>query len=111
MAHPRRMNRMIVALGAAVVVLGGFSLYAVNQGARFGPRQTTPAERAFAERVLAAVAEVTGLSTPLYGRIDLVDSAEHGLALLEAELFEPTYNLHLVPEVTELFADAILSRL
>ncbi len=46
MAHPRRMNRMIVVLGAAVLVLGGFSLYALTQGARFGPRQTTPAERA-----------------------------------------------------------------
>ena len=72
--------------------------------------EASGAERAFAERVLAAVAEVTGLETPLYGRIDLVDSAEHGLALLEAELFEPTYNLHLVPEVTELFVDAILAR-
>ncbi|MFS0805140.1 hypothetical protein [Brevundimonas phoenicis] len=46
MAHPRRMNRMIVVLGAAVVVLGGFSVYALMQGAHFGPRQTTPAERA-----------------------------------------------------------------
>ena len=72
--------------------------------------EASGAERAFAERVLAAVAEVTGLETPLYGRIDLVDSAEHGLALLEAELFEPTYNLHLAPEVTELFVDAILAR-
>lgn len=36
---------MIVALGAAVVVLGGFSLYALTQGARFGPGQATPAER------------------------------------------------------------------
>ena len=36
----------IVVLGAAVLVLGGFSLYALTQGARFGPRQTTPAERA-----------------------------------------------------------------
>ncbi|HBY43535.1 hypothetical protein JIX58_01470 [Brevundimonas diminuta] len=40
------MNRMIVVLGAAVVVLGGFSVYALMQGAHFGPRQTTPAERA-----------------------------------------------------------------
>ena len=30
--------------------------------------------------------------------------------LIEAELFEPTYNLHLAPEVTELFVDAILGR-
>ena len=60
MAQPRRMNRMIVALGAAVVVLGGFSLYAVNHGARFGPRQTTPAERALSQvrEQMGAEAEV-----------------------------------------------------
>ncbi|MGP9537329.1 ATP-grasp domain-containing protein [Brachybacterium sp. AOP43-C2-M15] len=70
----------------------------------------TGRERAFAERVFAAIARVTGLGTPLYGRIDTVDSAEHGLVLLEAELFEPTFNLHLAPEVTDVFADAILAR-
>jgi len=70
----------------------------------------TDAERDFAERVLTAVTEVTGLPTPLYGRIDLVDTAEHGLVLLEAELFEPTFNLHLAPEVVGLFAEAILAR-
>ena len=67
-------------------------------------------ERDFAERVLRAVGDVTGLPAPLYGRIDMIDSAELGLVLLEAELFEPTYNLHLVPEVVETFADAILAR-
>jgi glutathione synthase/RimK-type ligase-like ATP-grasp enzyme len=71
---------------------------------------TTEQERAFAERVLSAISEVTGLPTPLYGRIDTVGSAEHGLVLLEAELFEPLFNLPLVPEVTEAFADAILAR-
>jgi len=109
----------------AVYTLDGRFTHAVAKGAllarggglRGGEYQEKPQrveaeaeERAFAERVLAAVAEVTGLPTPLYGRIDLVDSAEHGLVLLEAELFEPTYNLHLAPEVTELFADAILAR-
>ena len=72
--------------------------------------EVTAGERAFAERVLTTVAEVTGLPAPLYGRIDLVDSAEHGLVLLEAELFEPTFNLHLAPEVTELFVEATLRR-
>lgn len=93
------------------------ALLARGGGLRGGVYQETPQlvpasalERAFAERVLAAVAEVTGLPTPLYGRIDTVDSAEHGLVLLEAELFEPTFNLHLVPEVVERFADAILAR-
>ena len=109
----------------AVYTLDGRFTHAVAKGAllarggglRGGQYQENPQlvdasadERVFAERVLAAVAEVTGLGTPLYGRIDLVDSAEHGRVLIEAELFEPTYNLHLAPEVTELFVDAILAR-
>ncbi|WP_193118702.1 ATP-grasp domain-containing protein [Brachybacterium tyrofermentans] len=73
--------------------------------------EATAQEKAFAEQTLSAISQVTGLSTPLYGRIDTVDSAEHGLVLLEAELFEPLFNLPLVPEVTETFADAILARL
>ena len=48
---------------------------------------------------------------PLYGRIDIVDSAEHGRVLLEAELFEPAFHFHIVPEVADVLADAILSRL
>ena len=112
-------------LEKAVYTLDGRFTHAVAKGAllarggglRGGQYQENPqlveasaVEQAFAERVLAAVAEVTGLGTPLYGRIDLVDSAEHGRVLIEAELFEPTYNLHLAPEVTELFVDAILGR-
>ena len=112
-------------LEKAVYTLDGRFTHAVAKGAllarggglRGGQYQENPQlvdasadEQAFAERVLAAVAEVTGLGTPLYGRIDLVDSAQHGRVLIEAELFEPTYNLHLAPEVTELFADAILAR-
>lgn len=72
--------------------------------------ESTQREREFAERVLAAVAQITGLPTPLYGRIDVVDSAGSGLVLLEAELFEPLFNLPLVPAATETFADAILAR-
>ncbi|MCT1908811.1 ATP-grasp domain-containing protein [Brachybacterium paraconglomeratum] len=112
-------------LEKAVYTLDGRFTHAVAKGAllarggglRGGQYQENPQlveasadEQTFAERVLAAVAEVTGLGTPLYGRIDLVDSAEHGLVLIEAELFEPTYNLHLAPEVTKLFVDAILGR-
>ena len=112
-------------LEKAVYTLDGRFTHAVAKGAllarggglRGGQYQENPqlveasaVEQAFAERVLAAVAEVTGLGTPLYGRIDLVDSAEHGRVLIEAELLEPTYNLHLAPEVTELFVDAILGR-
>ncbi|MGY5765126.1 hypothetical protein ACXET9_07995 [Brachybacterium sp. DNPG3] len=68
------------------------------------------AERAFAEEVLRTVAARTGLPTPLYARIGTVDSAAHGLVLLEAELFEPLFNLPLVPEVADVFAQAILAR-
>ncbi|MDN5899531.1 MAG: hypothetical protein L0H74_05630 [Brachybacterium sp.] len=72
--------------------------------------EATEEEKQFAERVLAAVSQVTDLPTPLYGRIDVVDSARFGLVLLEAELFEPLFNLPLVPEVTETFAETILAR-
>jgi hypothetical protein len=68
-------------------------------------------ERAFAEHVLTTVSRVTGQQMPLYARIDTVDSAAHGLVLLEAELFEPTFNLHLAPEVVDIFTEAILARL
>lgn len=73
--------------------------------------EATAQERAFADQTLSAISQVTGLPTPLYGRIDTVPSADHGLVLLEAELFEPLFNLPLVPEVTEAFADAILARI
>lgn len=72
---------------------------------------TTAEEEAFAEATVAAVAAATDLETPLYARIDMVRSQEHGLVLLEAELFEPTFNLNLVPEVTQRFAEAVLARL
>lgn len=39
-------DRMIIGLGAAVLLLGALSLFALSQGARFGPGQPTPAERA-----------------------------------------------------------------
>ena len=60
--------------------------------------------------MLAATATTTGLEMPLYARIDLVDTAAHGMLLLEAELFEPLFNLQLAPEVTGVFAEAILAR-
>lgn len=68
-------------------------------------------EAAFARGVLAAVESATGLGTPLYARIDLVDSARYGLVLLEAELFEPALNLHVAPAATPLVAAAIVRRL
>lgn len=73
--------------------------------------EPTTAEADFAHRALAAVRASTGAPTPLYARMDLVDSAEHGIVLLEAELFEPALNLHVVPEVAPLVADAVVRRL
>lgn len=67
-------------------------------------------EIAFATGAMAAIGAATGLTTPLYARIDTVRSARYGLVLLEAELFEPTFNLHLVPEVVTRFADAVVAR-
>lgn len=69
------------------------------------------AEEQFARQVLAAVERATGLRTPLYARIDMVDSATLGRVLLEAELFEPALNLHVAPEVAEVVAAGVLSRL
>lgn len=75
------------------------------------PVPTTDAEAAFARRALAAVQAVTGCDVPLYARMDLVDSAEHGIVLLEAELFEPALNLHVAPHATAVVADAVVRRL
>lgn len=68
----------------------------------------TAAERAFADEVLAAVSAVTGQPTPLYARVDTVDSAAHGLVVLEVELIEPSLNLHVAPDAIAPVADAIL---
>ena len=98
-----------IAKGALLAPGGGFvgGVYAEH------PEQVdaTDAEVAFAQRVVATVAHVTRLGVPLYARVDTVDSAEHGLVLLEAELFEPALNLHVVPEVTAVVVDAVLARL
>lgn len=71
---------------------------------------TTDAEQSFAAAALRAVAEVTGRPVPLYARIDLVDTAAHGIVLLEAELIEPSLNLDLAPEVADVVAEAVLAR-
>ncbi len=42
-------DQMIAVLGAAVLLLGALSLVAVSQGARFGPKQATAAERALTQ--------------------------------------------------------------
>ena len=44
----------------------------------------------------------------LLARIDIVDSAEYGIVLLEVELVEPALNLHVAPHAIEPVVDAIL---
>ena len=109
----------------ALYLIDGHFTHAIAKGAllarggglrggtyRESPQQVeaSAAEREFAERVLAATATTTGLEMPLCARIDLVDTSAHGMLLLEAELFEPLFNLQLAPEVTGVFAEAILAR-
>lgn len=95
-----------IAKGALLEVGGGFrgGVYRENPV----PVEATAAEHRFAEDVLRAVVEVTGEPMPLYARIDVVDSAAHGLVLLEAELIEPALNLHVAPHAIDAVADALL---
>jgi len=72
------------------------------------PVDTTADERAFADAALRAVQSVTGERMPLYARIDIVDSADYGLVLLEIELVEPALNLHVAPHAVDAVADAIV---
>lgn len=90
------------------------ALLARGGGLRGGTYQEDPqtasasaAEQEFATSVLDAACAVTGAPTPLYARIDLVDSQQHGLVLLEAELIEPALNLDLAPEAAGVMAAGI----
>ena len=113
-------------LERAVYLVDGEVTHAIAKGALLAPGggfiggvytehpqrvEPTTAQTAFARDALAAVQAATACDIPLYARIDLVDSAEHGIVLLEAELFEPALNLHVVPEVTAVVADAVVRRL
>ena len=107
----------------ALYVIGGRETHAIAKGALLAPGggfangvyiehpepvDVTAAERAFAVRVAAAVAEITG-TLPLYARVDIVDSALYGVVLLEVELIEPALNLHVAPEAISAVADAIVA--
>lgn len=73
--------------------------------------ETTAEEIAFGSHVLDGCAASTGTEIPLYGRIDIVTSAQYGTVLLEAELFEPALNLHRAPHASDLLAEAIAATL
>lgn len=99
-----------IAKGALLARGGGLIGGTYTENPRLVPIEDD--ERELARRVLDAALACAGQTErALYARIDLVRSAEHGLVVLEAELFEPFFNLHLVPEVAERFAGAVLARL
>ncbi|MCC2335456.1 ATP-grasp domain-containing protein [Cellulomonas wangsupingiae] len=110
----------------ALYVIDGTLTHAIAKGALLAPGggliggvyaenpqrvDVTAAEAEFALEVVRAVDRATGSGVPLYARVDTVDSAAHGLVLLEAELFEPALNLHVAPEVTDVVASAVVARL
>lgn len=66
----------------------------------------TPDFAQYASRVLAALPEA-----PFYARLDVVESEEQGLLLMEAELIEPELFFAYSPDGTELFVDRVLHRL
>ncbi len=98
-----------IAKGALLARGGGF------RGGQYledpQPVEAAAEEISFGADVIRAVEEATGSGVPLYGRIDIVTSADYGTVLLEAELFEPALNLHRAPEAAEVLAEAIGRRL
>lgn len=67
----------------------------------------TPAERAVAEQVLAAV---PGAGPLLYSRVDLVPGADGSPLLLELEVTEPSLFLGHADGAVERFAEAVIRR-
>ncbi|MGW3285566.1 ATP-grasp domain-containing protein [Streptomyces sp. NPDC001002] len=70
------------------------------------PWTATPAERAVAERALAAVPQSPEL---LYARVDLVDGDDGEPVVMELELVEPNFFLFLHPDSVPVVRDAILA--
>jgi hypothetical protein len=84
---------------------------------RIGATDATVAEILLADTAMRAMAALfldrgidTGEATPLYARLDIV-ATDAGPALLEAELFEPSYFVDTAPGSEHVFAAAVLARL
>lgn len=82
-----------------------------------GAADATAAEILLADTAMRAMAALfrergidMGGTTPLYARLDIV-AADDGPALLEAELFEPSYFVDTAPGSERTFAAAVLARL
>jgi hypothetical protein len=72
------------------------------------PVDPTPAQRAVAEQVCAAVADlVPGAPPPLYARVDLVEDPAGRPVLLELELAEPSLFLPQAPAAAGRLAAAV----
>lgn len=71
--------------------------------------KASAAEIEIAERTVATITEIIG-ETPLYARIDVVDTAAWGPVVIEAELFEPQYFFRLAPGAVERVAQAVIAR-
>jgi hypothetical protein len=74
---------------------------------RISPRVAGEAERALAERVLAAVP--ADLGEPLYARVDMVPGPDGAPVLLELELAEPSLFLAYAPGAVERCAAALVT--
>ncbi len=95
-----------IAKGALLEAGGGLRGGVYQENPVLVPAST--AEQAFAVDAMRAVSTITGEPTPLYGRIDVVDTAAQGLVVLEVELIEPSLNLHVAPSAIAPVADALL---
>lgn len=108
----------------ALLYLGGRYSHAIRKGAMLEPgapleaalfraedisgRAASDAERAVAERALAAVP--TGGGRLLYARVDLVPGPDGAPVVLELELTEPSLFLGFHPEAPARLAEAIARR-
>jgi hypothetical protein len=75
----------------------------IDQAREGSPLVPQPEEVALATRVYDTVQP-----PPLYARVDMVDSADAGLLLLELELIEPALYLRHSPAPVSIFADGIV---
>ncbi|WP_067501995.1 RimK family alpha-L-glutamate ligase [Actinoplanes sp. TFC3] len=67
--------------------------------------EPTTTEIDLGHRAVAAVTDIFG-EAPLYARVDIALTAE-GPALLEMEVFEPSYFVEVVPQAAEFFVRAL----
>jgi len=99
-----------------ILDLGGQLLGGVYRE-QISAAEATPEQRALAESamtVMTALFRERGIAeedvVPLYARLDMVQT-ESGPALLEAELFEPSYFVHTAAASEHRFASALLAHL